>query len=176
MLSSYRITMETESTSGNGLTELYIDESRSVILVYPKLDIELSLKDPKVGQAWNDVKGQLRDFAEFVLANGNDNSAGACIEQLAQEAYITSESFHIEGCIGPEGKEEAADLYIDGDSTVTLVLPDREIGQPGSDVVAFFSDCIGPQLAKKWENLKGQIRGFAGSLTAIKDQSATAVA
>jgi len=176
MLNSYRITMETERTNGIGLTELYIDEGRSVILVYPKLDIEISLSDPKVGQVWKELKRQIRDLAEFVLANGIDNSAGACTEQLAQEACINSESFHIEACIGPEGKEEAADLYIDGDSTVALVLPDRELGQPGSDIVAFFSDHIGPQLAKKWANLKGRIRMFAGSLAAMEVQSETATA
>lgn len=168
MSNSYRITMETESANENGLSELYIDEGRSVILVYPKLDIEISLCNPKVGREWEELKGQIRDFVEFVLANGNDNSDGACTAQLAQEACISHESFHIEACIGPAGKEESADLFIDGDATVILVLPDRESGQPGSDIVAFFSDHTGPELAKKWEDLKERIRGFAGSLETMK--------
>jgi hypothetical protein len=176
MLSSYRITMETEDTNGNGLTEIYIDEGRSVILVYPKLDIEFSLGDPKVGQGWEELKGRIQDFAEFVLANGNDNSDGACTEQLAREACISSDSYHIEACIGPEGNEEAADLYIDGDATVILVLPDREWGQPGSDIVAFFSDYIGPELAKKWNDLKGRIRRFAAALASLEARCATATA
>ena len=167
-MSSYRITMETESTNGNGLTELYIDEGRSAILVYPKLDIELSLSDPKVGRAWEELKGRIRGFAEFVVANGNDNSTGACTEQLALEACISPDSYHIEACIGPEGDDEAADLYIDGDATVILVLPDRELGQPGSDIVAFFSDHIGPVLAKKWDDLKELIRSFSGTLASME--------
>jgi hypothetical protein len=168
MLNSYRITMETESANENELFELYIDEDRSVILVYPKIDIELSLDNPELSRGWEELKGRIRDFAEFVLANGNDNSDGACTAQLAQEACISPESFHIEACIGPAGKEEAADLYIDGDATVILVLPDRESGQTGSDIVAFFSDHIGPELAKKWGDLKRRIRRFAGSLETVK--------
>ena len=176
MLNSYRITMETENSNENALTELFIDEGRSVILVYPKLDIELSLSNPEIGQGWKELKGRIRDFAEFVLKNGNDNSAGACTEQLAREACISSDNYHIEACIGPEGDEEAADLYIDGDATVILVLPDRQAGQPGSDIVAFFSDYIGPELAKRWDDLKGQIRGFAGSLASLEPHRATTTA
>jgi hypothetical protein len=176
MLNSYRITMETENANENALTELYIDEGRSVILVYPKLDIELSLHDPRVGRRWEELKGWIRDFAEFVLAHGNDNSDGAYTAQLAQEACISPESYHIEACIGPAGKEETADLFIDGDATVILVLPNRESGQAGSDVVAFFSDYIGPQLAKQWGALKARIREFAGSLDAMKTHGETTLA
>lgn len=168
MLNPHRITMEVENTGGTGLTELYVDEGRSVILVHPRLDIELSLDDPEVGQAWADLKGRIRGFTEYVLANGNDNSAGACIERLAQEARINSESYHIESYIGPAGNEEAADLYIDSDATVSLILTDRALGQPGSDIVAFFSDWIGPELSKKWEDLKERIREFAGLLAAME--------
>jgi hypothetical protein len=176
MLNPYRITMEAENTDGTGLTELYIDEARSVILVHPRLDVELSLDDPEVGQGWADLKRRIRSFAEYVLANGNDNSAGACIEQLAREARINSESFHIETYIGSAGNEEAADLYIDSDATVSMILPDRDLGQPGSDIVAFFSDRIGPELAKKWADLKELIRGFVSFLATMKDHKEVALA
>jgi hypothetical protein len=176
MLNPYRITIESENADGTGLTELYIDEGRSVILVHPKVDIVLSLADPEVGRGWEELKAMIRGFAEYVLDNGNDNSNGACIEQFAQEARIGSESFHIEAYIGHAGKEEAADLFIDGHATVSLILPYRQLGQPGSDIVAFFSDHIGPELAQRWEDLKGRILAFTARLSSLEALRETVLA
>ena len=61
-------------------------------------------------------------------AYGHDNNTEACLEQLDRESSIGSESYHIEAYIGSAGNEEAVDLYIDSDETVSLVLPDREPG------------------------------------------------
>ena len=177
MLNFCRITMETKNAGGTGLTELYIDEARSVIMVYPGDGIGLYLSDPEVAHGWEILKGRIRGFAEFILRIGCDNSTGACVERFARESSINSESFHIEAYIGDEGNEVAADLYIDGDATVCLALIDPKLGHSASDTVAFFSDHIGPssetespsELAKRWEELKKQIRVFADHRATIED-------
>jgi hypothetical protein len=167
-LNPYRITIETDNPNGTGLTELFIDESRSLILVHPKIDIDRTLDDPEVGHDWKVLKWRMREFAEYVLANGHDNSAGDFLEQFAREASTGSESFHIEAYIGSAGNEEAVDLYIDGDAAVSLMISDRGVGQPGSDTVAFFGDGGGLELIGRWEELKVRIKGFAGSLAAMQ--------
>ena len=52
------------------------------------------------------------------------------------------------------------ELYIAEGEYAFFVQPDLA-DQPGGDTVAFFSDPIGPELARRWEDLKGQIREFA---------------
>lgn len=177
------------------VTELIIDDGHQIILDQPSHprqpgdDIVISFSTPGVAQRWEELKGWIQGFAEFVLANGTDNSSGACTERFFTEKLSSSESFQINASIGPEGNEEPAELYIDGDARIILVLPERGLGKPGSDTVAFLSDppgseetqspataCPTSELARRWEELKGRIKRFAGFLAAMGNQKEAAPA